>query len=53
MLRIAMEKHWHRKFFFLYKFPQRLNWISVGRFYSNIVSARRERKIAIIKWSGF
>lgn len=31
--------------FFFYKFPQRLNWISVGCFYSNIVSAtERERE---------
>lgn len=28
--------------FFFDKFPQRLNWISVGCFYSNIVSTKRE-----------
>lgn len=42
VLSIAMQKHWQSKFFFFSKFPQRLKWISVGCFYSNIVSTTRE-----------
>ena len=45
--------------FFFYKFPPRLKWISVGCFYSNIVSATerevggRERDCTINKGCGF